>query len=140
MPQAMGGANGLSLTQNLVDAYYMADGRDIHNSSAEYPYPDPDEAYEEIGNSSGVQLEFSGYEIRPQTAKMYINREARFYATIGYCHCFWPGSSYLGTETGFRNLEVTYYKDGNAQPNAGLPDDKCFTGYTLKSILIRKII
>ena len=132
MPQAMGGANGLSLTQNLVDAYYMADGRDIHNSSAEYPYPDPDEAYEEIGNSSGVQLEFSGYEIRPQTAKMYINREARFYATIGYCHCFWPGSSYLGTETGFRNLEVTYYKDGNAQPNAGLPDDKCFTGYTLK--------
>lgn len=132
MPQAMGGANGLSLTQSLIDAYYMVDGRDINNSSAEYPYPGPDEAWQEIGSNSGALLEFSGYEIMPRTAKMYINREPRFYASIGYCHCFWPGSSYLGTETNYKNIEATYYKDGTVQPAAQFPDDKCFSGYTLK--------
>lgn len=132
MPQAMGGANGLSLTQSLIDAYYMVDGRDIHNSSEEYPYPGPDEAYEEIGTSSGALLEFSGYEIMPRTAKMFVNREPRFYASVGFCHAFWPGSSYLGTEVNWKNIEVTYYKDGTVQPPPQLPDDKCHSGYTLK--------
>lgn len=132
MPQAMGGANGLSLTQSLVDAYYMVDGHDIHNSSAEYPYPGPDEAWKEVGTDSEALLEFSDYEIMPRTAKMFVNREARFYATIGYCHCFWAGSSYLGTEVNFKNIEATYYKDGTVQPNVSFPDDKCFSGYTLK--------
>ena len=68
----------------------------------------------------------------PRTAKMFVNREPRFYASIGFCHCFWPGSSYLGTETSFKNIEATYYKDGTVQPNAQLPDDKCHSGYTLK--------
>lgn len=132
MPQAMDGANGLSLTQNLIDAYYMMDGRDIHDSSEEYPYPNPDVAYEEIGTNSGALLEFSGYEIMPRTAKMFVNREPRFYATIGFCHAFWPGTSYFGTEAGYKNIEATYYKDGTVQPGAQYPDDKCFSGYTLK--------
>ena len=34
----MGGANGLCVTQKLVDAYYMVDGRDKNNASEKYPY------------------------------------------------------------------------------------------------------
>ncbi|MGQ1947535.1 RagB/SusD family nutrient uptake outer membrane protein [Geofilum sp. OHC36d9] len=132
MPQQMGGANGLSLSQSLIDDYYMVDGRDITNSSVEYPYPSQSEEYQPIGTTTDALLNFSGYEIRPQTAKMYINREARFYATIGYCHSLWPGTSYLGNEQGYRNIEATYYKDGNCVPTANFPDDRCWSGYTLK--------
>lgn len=131
MPQVMGGGNGLSLTQSLIDDYRMVDGRDITNSSQEYPYPSADEEYQPIGASTSAILNFSGYEIRPQVAKMYVNREPRFYATIGFCHRFWRGDSYLGNEQSFKNVEATYYKDGNCTPNASTPDDRCFSGYTL---------
>lgn len=36
--KAMGGWNNLCVTQKLVDAYYMVDGRDKNDASKEYPY------------------------------------------------------------------------------------------------------
>lgn len=130
-PGALGGGNGLNLTQGLVDDYRMVDGRDINDSSTEFPYP----TNEEASKPSGENITFSKYELKPQVAKMYVNREARFYATLGFSHCFWPGSSYLGTEVGFKNVEVTYYKDGTAAPDPGLPDDRSFSGYTNKKYI-----
>ena len=66
----LGGWNGMAIPQKIVDAYYMVDGRDINDSSEEYPYS-------EIGFSSEKQS-FSGYQLNNGVYNMYMNREMRF--------------------------------------------------------------
>ena len=62
---------------------------------------------------------------------MYANREARFYASIGFSHSIWPGTSYSGSEEArYRNAEITYYSDGSAAPSLNFPVDYNHTGYT----------
>ncbi|MDR0543778.1 MAG: RagB/SusD family nutrient uptake outer membrane protein [Odoribacteraceae bacterium] len=131
-PFQLGGGNGLNLTQDVVDAFYMKDGNDINSSSDTIPYPLPGTAasYTAIATAKS----FSGYELRPNTPGMYNNREMRFYATIGFCHCFWPGTSYTGSEA-VKNIEVTYYADGTAAPNQNYPQDYNRTGYTCKKYI-----
>ena len=125
-PSHMSGANGLNLTQDLADAYKMKDGRDINNSSADYPYPDASTAYQPIGTVKNI----SDVQLVANTAKMYANREARFYATIGFNHSFWKGTSYTGTNANSKNVEITYYSNGTAAPNNNYPNDYNHTGYT----------
>jgi hypothetical protein len=129
-PFQLGGGNGLNLTQDCVDAFYMKDGYDINESSSDYPYPQPGttSSYSAIGNSGSTS--FSGYQLRPNTAGMYNDREIRFYATVGFCHRFWPGSSYTGSDEALKDVEVTYYADGTAAPNQNYPEDFNRTGYT----------
>jgi hypothetical protein len=122
----MSGGNGLNLTQDLVDAYKMKDGMDINNSSAAYPYPDASIAYQPIG----VVKNISDVQLVANTPKMYADREARFYATIGFNHSFWKGTSYTGTNANSKNVEITYYSNGTAAPNNNFPNDYNRTGYT----------
>ncbi|MDR2680496.1 MAG: RagB/SusD family nutrient uptake outer membrane protein [Tannerella sp.] len=133
-PSGMGGGNGLNLTQDVVDAFYMKDGRDINESSTDYPYPGPDEIYLAIGENDQT---FSGYTLKNTAAQMYNNREMRFYATIGFSECFWPGSSYTsGTDVNNqKNVTVTYYADGNAGANANFNVDYNHSGYTCKKYI-----
>jgi len=125
-PATIGGGNGLNLTQDLIDAYKMKDGRDINHSGTDYPYPGADDVYRPIGASKSM----GGYEVyTSNTARMYQNREPRFYATIGFCHSFWPGTNYSGS-LDVTNYEVTYYSDGTAAPTVNYPNDYNHTGYT----------
>jgi hypothetical protein len=133
-PFQLGGGNGLNLTQDLVDAFYMKDGNDINSSSPEYPYPQPGTAASYTAIGSALAGSFSGYELRSNTAGMYANREMRFYATIGFCHAYWPGTSYTGSEA-VKNIEVTYYADGTAAANQNYPQDYNRTGYTCKKYI-----
>lgn len=124
-PYQLGGGNGLNLVQDLIDAYNMVDGRDINHSSENYPYPDSDHNYLEIG---GGDQKFSGFTLKSKTARMYNNREPRFYATVGFCHSFWPGTT--ATDNQFTNKEVTYYADGYGAANPDHPEDYNRSGYT----------
>ncbi|EHQ27925.1 RagB/SusD family nutrient uptake outer membrane protein [Mucilaginibacter paludis] len=124
-PAQLGGGNGLNLTQDLVDSYKMKDGFDINNSSTTFPYPGSSTAYQPIGTAKNI----SDVQLVSNTAKMYNNREARFYATIGFCHSYWKGTSYTGSGA-YKNLEVTYYSDGTAAPTVNYPNDYNHTGYT----------
>jgi hypothetical protein len=81
-PNTNGGWNGMSVTQKMVDAFRMFDGRNINNSSPEYPYS-------ETGFSAQMES-FSEYQLNANVFNMYINREMRFYACIGYTNCYWP--------------------------------------------------
>jgi hypothetical protein len=119
LPANMGGMNGLNLTQDVSDAFYMADGS---------PYSTPANAWERIG----VNKSFSGYTLLANAARMHDNREMRFYISIGFNHCLWPGTAYTGTESQYRNVEVQYYEDGNAGPPANFAVDYNHTGYTAK--------
>ncbi|RXK87106.1 RagB/SusD family nutrient uptake outer membrane protein [Filimonas effusa] len=125
-PSHMSGGNGLNITQDLVDAFKMKDGRDINSSSATYPYPDAATAYQPIGALKNI----SDVQLVANTPKMYDNREARFYANIGFCHSYWKGTSYTGTDANIKNVEITYYSNGTAAPINTFPNDYNHTGYT----------
>jgi hypothetical protein len=124
-PWAYGGYNTLGVTQKVIDAYRMADGRTIDNSSAEYPYLT-------TGFKGGSNETFSGYRLNNSVHNMYVNREMRFYASIGFTECFWPCNS-TSTATA-KNVTVTYYASGNAgKQQAGVDvNNYPITGYVLK--------
>lgn len=124
----MGGWNGMGVTQKIVDAHYMADGRDISNPSTEYPYS-------EDGFLGGGDRTFSGYILKGSVHKMYVNREMRFYANIGFSECFWTAST--TSETARKNIVVTYYRDGNSgkESHQGNVNNYPITGYVLRKYI-----
>ncbi len=125
-PVSNGGYNTLGITQKFIDAYSMFDGRGIDNSSDEYPYS-------EEGFTSSVNT-FSGYRLNADVSNMYVNREMRFYASIGFSECFWPMSS--STQVGNYNQTITYYYDS---PNGKTGNETGrmvpVTGYVLKKFV-----
>ncbi len=125
-PVANGGWNGMCVTQKIVDAYEMADGRPISDSSTEYPY-------DEQGFTT-TATSFSGYQLNAGVFNMYVNREMRFYASIGFSECFWPNLS--TTDNTQKNLTITYYYDSpNGRSGAPNPNDHPITGYVLKKYI-----
>lgn len=124
----MGGWNSICVTQKVIDAYRMADGHTIDDSSPDYPYTIK-------GSIGGPNKTFSGYQLQNSASKMYANREMRFYASIGFCEGFWPCNS--TSDNTKRNQVVTYYADGNAgkQATDNNPDNYPITGYTLKKFV-----
>ena len=123
-PNTNGGWNGMSVTQKIVDNYRMFDGRTIDNSSPEYPYS-------ETGFSSQMEL-FSDYRLNANVYNMYINREMRFYASIGYTNCYWPLASTTSTVT----HDIGYLYDGNNGKNTSTdPLNYPPTGYIIKKFI-----
>ncbi|HWK56668.1 MAG TPA: RagB/SusD family nutrient uptake outer membrane protein [Parapedobacter sp.] len=127
-PAQFGGWNGYGIPQKVIDAYRMADGRGIENSSTLFPYS-------EEGFSTRDST-FSGYLIKANVNSMYLNREPRFYASIGYHGCFWPMNS--TTESGKFAQQVFYSIDGNAGKSASVGGDTRnypITGYVSKKYI-----
>jgi hypothetical protein len=123
-PVANGGWNGMGVTQKIIDAYEMADGRPRTSPSQEYPYS-------ETGFTESLKLLATDYRLNAGVHNMYVNREMRFYASIGFSECHWP--NYSTSENTHKNLTVTYYNDSqNGKSNAPNPDDHPITGYVLK--------
>jgi hypothetical protein len=123
----MGGYNCLCVTQKVVDAYRMADGKDIKEASSLYPY-DP-------AATVGSNTTFSGYELRGSVSGMYANREMRFYASIGFSDCFWTANS--TSDASRKGKVVSYYTDGNSGKSMTNynPDYYPITGYVLRKYI-----
>lgn len=127
-PGPFGGWNCYSVPQKIIDAYKMADGRDINQSSNRYPY-------REDGLTTSDSA-FSGYTIKSNVNLMYTNREPRFYASIGYSGCLWPMNS--TTETGKYMVQIYYSLDGNSGRSASTEGDirnYPITGYVPKKYI-----
>ena len=125
-PQKLDGWNGMSVTQKVVDTYSMRDGRPINNSSENYPYS-------ETGMTNAIRT-FSGYRLNSGVSNMYVNREMRFYASVGFSECFWPMSS--STSSGYYNQTITYYYDSpNGKGGVSAPQDCPITGYVIKKYI-----
>lgn len=122
------GFNNLCVTQKMVDAYYMVDGRDIHNSSEKYPY-------EQEGYLTGADRKFSGYVLKGNVRKIYANREMRFYANIGFSGCLWTANS--TTEASYKNQVIYYNFNGNGGKAAVTDDPNSYpiTGYVLRKYI-----
>jgi len=125
-PQRLNGWNGLCVTQKIIDAYSMVDGQSIDKSSSVYPYT-------EAGFSNGIQT-FSGYRLNAGVSNMYVNREMRFYTSIGFSECYWPMSS--STASGYYNQTISYYYDSpNGKGGVSSPNDYPISGYVLKKFI-----
>ena len=132
-PSNLGGGNGMNVDLNFIDSYRMIDGFDINHSSQKYPYPQADVAFEPVGTRYRIS---ATYDVLSTTALVDHMREARFYATIGYNHCLWPGTSYVGVDGETpKNVDVNYYSNGTAAPSPQYPVDYNRTGYTMRKYL-----
>lgn len=126
-PNTNGGWNGMSVPQKIIDAYYMFDGRTINDPSTEYPYS-------ETGFSSS-QENFSEYRLNANVYNMYVNREMRFYASIGFTNCYWP----LESCTSSTAHDISYLFDGNNGKNTSSdPLNYPPTGYVIKKYIHRQ--
>ena len=118
----------VSVPQKIINAFRMADGRTIEQSSNEYPY-------QTDGIWNGKDTVFSGYTLKGNIHKMYVNRELRFYASIGFSGAHWPMLSTVNSAR--RNIQFWYNLDGNAGKNTArnLPYNINTTGYTLRKFV-----
>ena len=109
-PLTFGGNSAVSVPQRMIDQFYMADGRDISNSSAEYPYEARPYDRTCVVNQDKQLSEH--FRLTQGTYKAYANREPRFYVNIGYSGYFWEMLS--TDDNGKYNQVITYYSGGNA--------------------------
>lgn len=100
------GLAGIHVLQELVDDFYMADGRPIKNTSFLQASPN----YKETGFGT-----LDGFEV----SNMYIGREPRFYNTI----------TFSGKKWHISGREIQFYREGNADNSK--PDGAPLTGYLL---------
>ena len=119
-PSKQGGNSTLSVPKDVVDQFRMADGRLFSEAT------DEEQSWQAVGSG----LTFSeNYVLSAERARMDDNREPRYYASIGFNHCFWPGTAYTGSGSDVTNMNVTYYYDGNAR---GSDFNYNRTGYTIR--------
>ena len=122
MPPSLGGWGRFCVTQKVVDAYLMDDGRTKEAASV-------DGYYSETGYTTQPR-NFSGYPLNSGVYKMYANREMRFYASIGFNEAVWQALS----STSVNNYTAKYYyqdADGRGGVSASSPNYP-ITGYVIK--------
>lgn len=124
-PNMMKGYSGYNIPQKLVDAYYMVNGKTIEEGGG-----DPDYPYRAEKSSSNTT--FSGYTLPSGVYGWYLNREMRFYATVGFNRSYYIGSS--GTDSDYKNFEAEFFDGGNCTKKVGgtwytNENLYCMTGY-----------
>ncbi|WP_125039695.1 RagB/SusD family nutrient uptake outer membrane protein [Bacteroides faecalis] len=124
-PNKMRGYSSYNVTQKLVDAYYMINGKTIEEGGS-----DPDYPYTTEKSSSSTN--FSGYILPSGVYGWYLNREMRFYATIGFNRSYYIGSS--SPRSAYKNFEAEFHSGGNctdAVSGTWMTDRfrYCMTGY-----------
>lgn len=129
-PVSFGCFSILNPTQQMVDAYEMADGSTPitgYTDDGMKPIINPESGYREDGFA---QTPFEG---RWQTgvSNMYVNREPRFYASINFAGGIWK-TSRASNWTQPHTLEF-WFKGIDGKNNAG--SDYCKTGYLMKKLV-----
>lgn len=124
-PNKMRGFSTYNIPQKLVDAYYMVNGKTIEEGGS-----DPDYPYR--SDKSTNNTTFSGYILPSNVHGWYLNREMRFYATVGFNRSYYIGSS--GTKSSYRNFEAEFFKKGNCTKEVSggwyVSETRyCMTGY-----------
>lgn len=121
-PPSLGGWGRFCVTQKVVDAYLMDDGRTKEEAII-------DGYYSEVGLTTQARR-FSGYPLNAGIYNMYANREMRFYASVGFNGAVWQNLS-VASRT---NHVANYFfqaPDGRGGVNATSPNYP-ITGYVIK--------
>ena len=121
-PPSLGGWGRFCVTQKVVDAYLMDDGRTKEEASI-------DGYYSETGFTTQAR-NFSGYPLNANIYNMYANREMRFYASVGFNGAVWQN---LSVQSKTNHIADYYYQgaDGRGGVTATSPNYP-ITGYVIK--------
>lgn len=132
-PPTLGGWGRFSVTQKVVDAYLMDDGRTREEARGDTYF----EAVADLPAGGTFNdlfttqpRNFSGYPMNAGVFKMYANREMRFYASIGFNGAVWQALS----STTLNNHTAKYFYqdvDGRGGVSASSPNYP-LTGYVIK--------
>ncbi len=123
-PVSMGGWSRFCVTQKVVDAYLMDDGRTKEEARA-------DGYYSESGFTTTSRF-FSGYQLNSGIYNMYANREMRFYASVGFSEAVWQA----GSSAENNNHSAIYYYGGTDGRTAATdPLNYPVTGYVIKKFV-----
>lgn len=126
-PISLGGYSIINPTQEMVDAYEMADGSTpiVGYNSDGTPIINPASGYQEEGYVASADEQGrwpSGVR------NMFVNREPRFYASINF-----PGQYWKTNQDGSPH-ELAFWYDGiDGRRFAG--SDYCKTGYLMRKIV-----
>jgi hypothetical protein len=132
-PGMLDGWCGFYFPQRIVDLYYMADGRDINNASAQYPYERT--GYTDRDSTFSGDRETTGFTLLAGTRKWYVNREIRFYATVAFNNSYYPSTSTAADKIGADGKVAKYFansvsgKEAAAQRPSALGEEYPMTGY-----------
>lgn len=108
LPRSATGWNTHGLTQKLVDAYYMNDGKDAPGKDKEIGRGDGSNRM--TGYVSQQDYDAGLYKpLRPNVSLQYANREPRFYASVAFNGSFW--SLLNESLERNRNQQVFYYRE-----------------------------
>lgn len=107
-PRFVNGWNGVGISQQMIDAYFMANGKKINEAGSQYS---------EQGFSPAT-----GTYTKANTFNMYVNREPRFYVSIIY-----NGADWIYKEDGKPSQTVELFFTGNSGKQGS--HDYSATGY-----------
>lgn len=132
-PPTLGGWGRFSVTQKVVDAYLMDDGRTKEEARG-------DTYFETVADLpaggtfddlfTAQPRNFSGYPLNAGIFKMYANREMRFYASVGFNGAVWQA---LSSTTANMHTAKYFYQDqdGRGGVSASSPNYP-LTGYVIR--------
>ncbi|MFV0267147.1 MAG: RagB/SusD family nutrient uptake outer membrane protein [Draconibacterium sp.] len=132
-PPSLGGWGRFCVTQKVVDAYLMEDGRTKDEARGDTYF----ETVADLpagGTFEGLFTEqsksFSGYPMNAGVYKMYDKREMRFYASVGFNEAVWQALS--STNVNMHTAKYYYQDvDGRGGVTATSPNYP-ITGYVIK--------
>jgi hypothetical protein len=105
-PRVVNGWNGIGISQQMIDSYFMANGEKYNQSTEDLTkFSTSDDKYTKAG-----------------TNWMYVGREPRFYASIIY-----NGADWIYRENGKPILNVELFNEGNCGKSGS--HDYSATGY-----------
>src|SRR5690606_22800701 len=132
LPPTLGGWGRFCVTQKVVDAYLMDDGRTIQEARGDTYF----ETVADLPSGSTFNdlfteqsRSFSGYPLNAGVFKMYANREMRFYASVGFNEAVWQA---LSSTTLYNHTAKYYFQDldGRGGVSASSPNYP-ITGYVI---------
>ena len=130
LPSSLHGYNCHGMTQKMVDAYYMNDGTDVPGKDSEMNGGDGSERPTEWTTEDEGEYCYKNFaHVGPGVSMQYVNREPRFYASVGFNGAYWWNAN----PTDNLHYMQIYYWRGTTMVNGVAQNN----GYTNTSFYLR---
>ncbi|HEY5498990.1 MAG TPA: RagB/SusD family nutrient uptake outer membrane protein, partial [Bacteroidales bacterium] len=141
-PNGFGGWSGMNPTQEIVDAFEMADGStpitgyiEENGGEVKTPIINTESGYTEIGYAA--EDDPNGMWLK-KVSNMYVNREPRFYASIHFNGKYWQTRQiqfYYSGKDGLKNSSLDYSSTGYCMSKYSDKNFNCatLTGASIKT-------
>ena len=120
-PSDQSGAGAMGVTQTMVDAYFMANGRSIDDPASGYVSTGWS-AYQSPSDATPKPTVQAAH----RTFNQWVNREPRFYVGVTYDSCYW-----LYQDAGNPDIITAYQYSGNSGRSQSTSDVSP-TGYSVR--------